>query len=295
MYPNFYSEAVRPETPPQSSELLDFDHIRAVPPLITPNSWSTPKPSPKLSLSIDSVDVHRPNLRYRTNHTDNITKPILSSPKPLIRSLSESDTPTQFKLLQTFHPILDNLIHPRSPNLINSYESDIALPPIVHQKPNSNHLQSPASKHTMHRNDKVRNYTYAAMMTPQKFSNKDNSPTAIDFISKFDTLRKINRWDDETAAEHFHLFLTDGPSNWYRTLDEDTRTSYEALKEAFSQTFDADKNNSYNSMRLYNRHQKGDEKVEKYLSDLYKLFSNNENVGEEQKKIIFMKGLLPKI
>ena len=93
-------------------------------------------------------------------------------------------------------------------------------------------------------------------MVPEKSSNKDNSTTAADFLSKFETFKKINLWDDETAAQHFHLFITDGPSNWYRTLDEDTRTSYKALKNAFSQTFDADKNNSFNSIRLYNRHQK---------------------------------------
>ena len=182
LYQNFYSDAVRPETPPHNSEIFQFDHIRAVPPLGTPNSQSKPKPPPKLSLSVDSIDDYRTNHRYRTNYIDNITLTTRPIRKPLIRSLSQSDIPVHCQLPQTIHPILDNLPHPRSPDLIASSEPDLSLPPIVHHRRNSDHLQSSNTTRKMHRNCEVQNYTYAAMVTPQKFSNKDNSPTAVDFI-----------------------------------------------------------------------------------------------------------------
>ena len=92
---------------------------------------------------------------------------------------------------------------------------------------------------------------HMSLMTPKQFSNKINSQTAAEFIAKFDTYRSINNWDNEQAAKHFHLFLTDGPSNWYRTLGLDVQQDFNRLREIFLTTYDAGRNSFYTMYSFY--------------------------------------------
>ena len=131
-------------------------------------------------------------------------------------------------------------------------------------------------------------------MTLPKFNNND-SQSASKFIANFDALREIAQWDNHAAAKHFQFLLTEGPSDWFQTLDEYTKNDYNLLKQIFLQNFDSSRNNTFNLLETYNRLQKPDEKVEKYLAALYKLFANNKDMSEKSKVVIFLKGLKPKI
>ena len=145
----------------------------------------------------------------------------------------------------------------------------------------------------MNRDNNGPNYL-SALMTLPKFNNND-SQSASKFIANFDALREIAQWDNHAAAKHFQFLLTEGPSDWFQTLDEYTKNDYNLLKQMFLQNFDSSRNNTFNLLETYNRLQKPDEKVEKYLAALYKLFANNKDMSEKSKVVIFLKGLKPKI
>ena len=146
-----------------------------------------------------------------------------------------------------------------------------------------------------HRNQDYNNhYPALAVLAPKSFSNKEITLSAAEFISKFDSYKRINKWDDNEAALNFHLFLTDGPANWYTTLANDVKEDYNLLKDSFLTNFDSDKNSFYNTLSMFSRQQKPNESVDTYLTDLYKLFSNTD-FSDTHKQIIFIKGLKPNL
>ena len=81
-------------------------------------------------------------------------------------------------------------------------------------------------------------FTNMSFIAPKQFTNKENSQTAGEFLSKFNTYRNINNSDDGQSAQYFHLFLAEGPANWYRTLDDEVTQDYNSLKQLFLGTFD---------------------------------------------------------
>ena len=117
----------------------------------------------------------------------------------------------------------------------------------------------------------------------------------MNFCLNLNTYRNINNWDDGQSAQYFHLFLAEGPANWYRTLDDEVKQDYNSLKELFLTTFDSERSSFYNKLSMFSRDQKINETVDSYLSDLYKLFSGNSKCTEETKAIIFIKGLRPNL
>ena len=135
--------------------------------------------------------------------------------------------------------------------------------------------------------------TMGRLLMPPIFTNKETSLSAQNFINKFDTFKDLNELSSREAAKHFGLFLGDGPSTWLQTIPEEIKQNYEMLKEMFLKTYSAG-GTFFNAYTLYSREMKEGEKLESYLSDLYKLFSSSD-FSEEHKVAVFCRGLRPEL
>ena len=124
------------------------------------------------------------------------------------------------------------------------------------------------------------------------YSDEQNSQSASSFILKLDTIKQLQKWDNDTATKYFPLFLKKTAIAWYLSQNKRVKENYQLLKETFLETFDSNAK-LHNVIKLLSRKQKENETVKNYILDIYKLFSVKcmSDIPDGQKIAIFINGL----
>lgn len=122
-------------------------------------------------------------------------------------------------------------------------------------------------------------------------SSTDHVPT---FLSKFEDWMVASRIPEDRWCQQFPLYLQDSAYSFFRELDEDVRGDYDALKENFTDRFQANGNNYVLKMRFMDCKQKDHQSLETFL-DFFQTGCARYEIPAAERLGLFIKALKPKL
>jgi len=124
---------------------------------------------------------------------------------------------------------------------------------------------------------------------PIKFSGLAEE-NGQDFIKRLEQYARYNNIEGERKAQLFAILLRGLASDWYDTLDVNTKTDYDLLKQSFMQHFQSQSIQFLNQQKLEAHKLEEGQSIETYIDTVMKM-SNNLNLSENEKKMALLRGL----